>query len=283
MEGTATPAAQRKRSLIVPREHGAWGILLVPMLTGAATGWLSGGGLGAFIPLLVAALSLFWLRTPLESWMGATPVRARTPEEFRLVRNTSIALAAVAVFALAWLFHDGSNGALVEIGAAAVAAFLAQAGLKRIWRKARTAPQMIGAAGLTATAPAAYYVVTLRLDSVAWSLWGANLLFAMNQIQYVQLRIHAARVTSRNEKLASGRWFLIGQVVLVALVALGCARDLLPWLAGAAFLPLLVRGFAWFATQPKPLAVHALGKSELALAIVFGVLLVVGMYFTMPL
>jgi hypothetical protein len=43
-----------------------------------------------------------------------------------------------------------------------------------------------------------------------------------------------------------------------------------------AFLPLLYRGFAWFAHKSAPLAVSALGWSELCYAIGFGVLLVWG-------
>jgi hypothetical protein len=39
---------------------------------------------------------------------------------------------------------------------------------------------MVGTAGLTSTAPAAYYVVTGHLDPLAWSLWAANFLFAKN-------------------------------------------------------------------------------------------------------
>ena len=55
---------------------------------------------------------------------------------------------------------------------------------------------MVGAAGLTSTAPAAYYVVTGYLDITAWALWAANLLFAINQIQFVQIRIHASMLSS---------------------------------------------------------------------------------------
>jgi hypothetical protein len=29
------PQQERRRALILPREHGAWGLLLVPMITGA--------------------------------------------------------------------------------------------------------------------------------------------------------------------------------------------------------------------------------------------------------
>jgi hypothetical protein len=118
--------------------------------------------------------------------------------------------------------------------------------------------------GLTFTAAAAYYVVTGRLDTTAWSPWAANLLFAINQIQFVQLRIHAARTDNRGQKLAIGRGFLMGQALLVTLIFAVCATGIFRWYAAMAFLPVLIRGFAWFGAKPKPLAVHSLGKSELA-------------------
>jgi hypothetical protein len=192
------------------------------------------------------------------------------------VRNTSLALAAVSLSALFWLFWGWQNRALLWIGATAGSAFLVQSVLKRTGRRARAPAQMIGAAGLTATAPAAYYAVTGQLDLIAWSLWAANLLFAINQIQYVQLRIHAAHTTNRSEKLSAGRWFLIGQTILMALLAVACAEQYFRWYAAVAFLPVLFRGFAWFAIEPQPLAIPALGKSELIYAAMFGVFLVVG-------
>jgi hypothetical protein len=274
---TKSKTAGRNRSLIVPREHGAWGILLVPLFTGASGGFLTGGVGQSLAPFLLVALSLFWLRTPLESWVGAVPLRARTREEVRLVRKTVLLLAMIAGGGMIWLFWGGRNRALLWIGCAAGIAFLMQSAAKWIWRNARTAAQMIGAAGLTSTAPAAWYVVTGRLDTVAWALWASNLLFAINQIQFVQLRIQAARAANRREKLARGRGFLAEQIVLVLLILAACAAAVFPWYAALAFLPILIRGFAWFAAEPKPLAIHLLGKSELLYACVFGVLLVIGM------
>ena len=269
--------AGRQKSLIIPREHGAWGILLVPLVTGAITGLLAGGKPGSLAPLCIAALALFWLRTPLESWMGSTPIRARGPGEIRLVRNVAWLLAAVASVALVWLFWGGRNRILLWIGAAAAVAFLAQAVLRQTRRNVRTAAQMIGAAGLTSTAPAAYCAVTGAWNETAWSLWAANLLFAINQIHFVQLRIHAARAKTRAEKLGAGRAFLSGQLVLIVLLAAGCAFRWYPWLGAVAFLPILSRGFVWFVGKPQPLVIHALGKSELVYACTFGVLLIVGM------
>ncbi len=264
----------RRRSLIVPREHGAWGILLVPLLTGAVVGLVSGGDIVSISPFALAALALFWLRTPVESWLGTSPIRARTAPELRLVRRTVFALTAVSAGALVWLFWGGRNRDLLWIGAAAAAAFVAQAILKKAGRDIRVAAEMVGAAGLTATAPAAYSAATGHLTIAAWSLWMANLLFAVNQIHFVQVRIRAARALSRGEKLAAGSRFLAGQVVLMALLAVACALHLFSWYAALAFVPLLFRGFAWFLAPSKPLAIRALGFAELGHAAVFGLLLI---------
>src|SRR5690349_4873943 len=72
------PQKARRRALVVPREHGAWGMLLVPLVTGAAVGLLDGGRLAPVLLLLLAVLALFWLRTPVESWLGTNGIRAQT-------------------------------------------------------------------------------------------------------------------------------------------------------------------------------------------------------------
>jgi YwiC-like protein len=277
-EGETMPTEGRRRSLIFPREHGAWGLLLVPLATGASVGLLGGGHPLPLLPLAITALALFWLRTPVESWIGTAPIRTRSDAEVRLVRNAVLALAAASMAALIWLFWGGRNGSLLWLGAGAVSAFIVQAAVKRISRSARTTAQMIGAAGLTLAAPAAYYVVTGQLDRAAWSLWIANLLFSVNQIHFVQLRIHAARPMSPREKLSTGRGFLIGQAILMTLLAAACAGHVFSWYAAMAFVPVLFRGFAWFTTGPRPLVIKAVGLRELIHAGAFGVLLVLGLH-----
>jgi hypothetical protein len=93
---------------------------------------------------------------------------------------------------------------------------------------------MIGAAGLTASAPAAYYVVAGHWSVTSWSLWAANLLFAMNQIHFVQLQIQAAPNRRGVEKRRIGVGFLAGQVVLGVLLAVACALHLFVWYAAIA-------------------------------------------------
>jgi hypothetical protein len=262
----------RRHALIFPREHGAWGILLVPLVSGAAAGLLAGGRVLPLLWLTLAALALFWMRTPVESWWGTTPMRAQPGAELRLVRRAVLLLAGVAGVALAAIFWGGRNADLAWIGAAAGLSFLVQALLRK---RARVTAQIVGAAGLTATAPAAFYLATGHLTAMAWSLWAANLLFAANQIQFVQLRIHTR---PGMDKLVAGRGFLVAQAGAVMLVALSSAYGWFSWYAAIAFVPMVLRGFLWFFSKPGPLALRRLGWTELTLAVGFGALLVSGLY-----
>ena len=270
-----TVPRSRLRALVVPREHGAWGMLLVPLATGAAVGIMRGGQALPLLLFLLAAMSVFWLRTPLESWLGTTPLRAQTVVERRALLVFILCLSAVAALMFTALFWGGQNRALLPIGAVVMLAFMAQAALKKLSRNLRMAAQVVGAIGLTATAPAACIVAAGRFDSVAAALWLANWLFAGDQIHFVQLRIHAARAQGAGEKLRRGRAFLAGQLCLAAVLIAAASSGVLPWLALLAFAPVLFRGIAWFLCSAQPLAVRRLGWSELAHALAFGVLLVV--------
>jgi hypothetical protein len=264
----------RLRALVVPREHGAWGMLLVPLATGAAVGLMRGGqalSLGFFV---AAALAVFWLRTPVESWLGTSPLRAQTMAERRLVLCFALLLSMFAALVFAGLFWEGRNRNLLPLGVVAGFAFATQALLKKLSRSLRMAAQVCGAIGLTAAAPAAYCVVSGRFDATAAALWLANWLFAGDQIHFVQLRIHAARTQTMGERLRRGRAFLAGQIAFAAVLPLAAKFALLPWLALFAFLPVLARGTAWFLRPAQPLAVRRLGWSELAHSLAFGALLI---------
>jgi len=246
------------------------------LFTGAAVGLLAGGSAWSLVPLGIAALGLFWLRTPVESWIGAAPVRARTPSELRLVRHTALVLAAVSVSALIWLFWGGRNRALLWIGAPG----------KRIHRSGHRETDMAECAdgcsddrggGTDVDCTRCVFCRDRALEWHGLVSLGLQCLFAINQIQFVQLRIRAAHTTDRSEEISIGRGFLAGQVILMALLATACAGHLFPCYAAIAFLPVLLRGFVWFATESKPLAIQALGKSELVYAGTFGMLLVLGM------
>jgi hypothetical protein len=274
----AASPARRIRALVTPREHGAWGLLLVPLVTGGAVGLLEGGNFLPLLTLTIATIALFWLRTPVESWFGAGVQHAQAPEERRAVALAMFPLIGVSVFALGLLFWNRRNPELLLLGAVALLAFIAQAILRKLSCGPRILSQVVGTLGLTITAPVAYYVVTGELNREAWALWMANSMFAVNQVHFVQLRIHSMRLNGWTQKFERGRGFLLGEVGLVAALILAWRYRLLPWLAAAAFLPLLFRGAAWFLEKQKALVVRRLGWTELGYAIFFGICLVAGFH-----
>jgi hypothetical protein len=265
---------QRRHALILPREHGAWGLLLVPMVTGSGVAFRESNHVVPCLLLLVAALALFWLRTPAESLLGTSAMRVQTTNERREVAVVIVVLAKVAVAATAALLWAGRNPYLWLIGVVAVAAFVGQALLKKLGRHMRMLSEIVGTIGLTSSAPAAYYVITGRFGATGWMLWLANFIFAGNQIHYVQLRIHTARVEGLHAKLSRGWTFAIGQALMTALLTVACVSHLIPPVAFLAFAPILFRGWFYFIQEPAPLLVRRLGWSELGQAVTFCVLFV---------
>ena len=270
---TSTPQQTRRRAIVLPREHGAWGLLLVPLLTGLVAGFAPQHRVGELLLFTSAAVSVFALRTPLESLLGIGKVSARTPYERRLALIASGSFALIAGVCLTALMWRGKYLLLFVIGTAAASAFVMQTTLPRWGRGTRMVSQVIGAVALTLTAPAAYHVGTGRLDERALALWIANSLFAWNQIHFVQVRIQAARATSLSGKLASGRSFVIAQALLLILLLAASHWRALPPFSIIAFMPALVRGYSWFFQQAGPLDVRRLGWSEMKQGVAFGVLL----------
>ena len=264
---------ERSQALIIPREHGAWGLLLVPMVTAIGVALRESAHIAPALLLLVTALALFWVRTPVESLLGTSALRAQTAYERRAMMHAIAMIGTIVVIAGGSLVWAGRNPNLWPIGMVAGLAFVLQALLKK-QRSTRMLSEIVGTIGLTASAPAAYYVVTGKFGTVAWMLWLANFIFAGNQIHYVQVRIHTARARNVHEKFERGWKFAVGQIPMAALLVAACALHSLPWLALIAFVPLLLRGWIYFVQKPAPLIVRQLGWSELRQAIIFCVLFI---------
>ena len=268
----------RLRTMVVPREHGAWGMLLVPLATGAIVAMRTGFNGSAVALFVCAALSLFWLRTPVESWLGTSAIKAHTDEERGFVLRMILLIGLFAATCVASLLWNGRNRELLLIGAITAALALldsvssrgekASAGRAGGMRRRSSA-----AIGLTSTAAGAYYVATGRFDRTAIALWLANWLFAGDQIHFVQLRIRSGRSATLDEKLKVGFPFVLAQIPLLGIVFAGYRVGLFPVAIALAFVPVLLRGTLWFGRRYQPLDVHKLGFSELRQALVFGALL----------
>jgi hypothetical protein len=250
-------------------------MLFVPLATGAAVGLMTGGSTLPLLLLVITAFSLFCLRTPVESLWGASPMKARTDEERGAVTWYLVIFATVAIACIAGLFSIVNTFDLVVVGVAAAVAFITQMILRLVHPRARMLAQVVGAAGLTSTAAAAYCVVTGRLGEPALALWAANWIFVGNQIHFVQVRLHLAKLTTFKDKFSRAGKFFDGQFAMLGALAVAVGFGVLPLLVLIAFVPIFLRGLIWFFRGAQPLSVKRLGFTELAHAITFGVLVVV--------
>jgi len=269
----------RIRAFFLPREHGAWGMLLVPLVTGAAAGNPRGERIIWILLFAAAALGLFCLRTPVEAALKLSPLRAQSAGERRLIHISIYIHSSVAFLALVTLFAWAHAYELLLLGAAAAIALLFQALLKQLGRETRMSSQLVGAVALSSTSAGAFYLATGRFGPAAAVIWLANWLLAANQIHFVQMRLHSARALTAGEKLGRGKAFLLHQAACLLVLATIWRAGWIPGLAVAAFAPVLIRGFAWFLESPQALQVHRLGLKELGYAVVFGLFFIAGFHF----
>jgi hypothetical protein len=264
--------------LLIPREHGSWGLWITPMASAGAVALLRPPsdfhGMSWLPPVdlllwfAVMCTLAFMIYQPLEELMGLSLFRLRTPEEKRaaMVWIASFGLLSLAFFLL--ITYGMDRGKLLWLALLAGVCFGARAALG-MDRRFRVLKELIGALALSSTAVGAYYCVANRVNQTAIGLWLASWLFAVGQIEYVQLRIHTA---SKPDPQRAAR-VLAFHLLLPLAVTVAWYFHYAPLWMIVAFVPAIVRILLWKFAPPKKLNVRRLGVTELMLGIAFGVLL----------
>jgi len=266
--------AQPTSSLLVPREHGSWGLWLLPLISGAVVGYVFDPH-AALAPVLwfgLAAASAFLIYQPLESLLGLSLVKTRSQRQQRTALIWIIVLTITAVCSVLELLHR-QRFLVLLIGVVASGCFGVRSLLGRS-RRVRVLKQLIGALGLSSTAAGAYYAATGRMDRTALLLWLASWLFAVGQIEYVQLRLRSAQVRSRRQKALNSMAVSVFHVLVMGIAIAAGLAHVAPLLLGLTFIPAVIRLTVWIVRSWRPLGVHILGISELAQGIVFNGLLI---------
>jgi len=229
----------------LPREHGAWGIILIPFATAVA----STGVFDRPVALLLASILCFYL--------------ARTSFLKGDYRRTAGLLAASLITAapVIWIGH---RWWLVAFGASVVPIALRRTNRGIAW-------QLVAVAGLTLTAPVAWYVATGSLGWPAWRLWLLNALYFAGRVLYVKMHIAAAiqRSTSRL-RLGAPTLAYHGALLVVAF----CWRPI-----GLVFIPAIIHALIGVARLTPVLRIKQLAWTEVAASVVFGGCLITGIRF----
>jgi len=222
----------------MPREHGAWGILLIPFAT--AVGVVGIWTLPVTL-LLVSVLCFYTARTSFLKQNYRWTV-------ILLTGSAACTLPLLLIWKLWWLAAFG-----------AVAAPLAFHKTER-----NIAMQLLAVTGLTLTAPAAWYALTGKLD---YRLWLLNVLYFAGCVFYVKMHV-AAAIHRQTSKLR------LGAATMVYYGALAVVAGFW-WPVGLAFVPVIVRAFLGAARLSPALQIKRLGWTEVAYSLVWATILIV--------
>ncbi len=243
-------------------------MLLVPLLVGlGVAGQVGGPGL----LFAGAALSLFLARYPM-TWMVKRP---RLRREAAWWGWTLVYLLLAGALTLPLLLRHGRWG-LVVIGG--LAATLMGAYLAMVVRRAEmtVAGEWLGIAGLTLTAPGAYYAATGLLNATGLLLWLINLLYFGGTVFYIRLKVREQprrpAPASLAERLRAGQATLVYHLFALALVLWLASFGWVPALAPLAFAPCLakaLRGVIAWSGRPNMVR---LGVTEIVHSLAFGAL-----------
>ena len=269
-------------ALLLPREHGAWAMLLMPYLVGTATaGW---GGWPSLL-LLVSVLLIFSSSRSLELLLQHRPLgptSADTASRAGAAGRWRQALLRLAIY----LGVGGATGvvlllrydrwALLAIGGLALAVLVGQVLLRGRRLDRSWAARLLSIAALSATGPAAHYTATGILDRHALAIWVLVFLYLGSSVFYVRLFYPAStRQGNRADPHVRRRaeMHMLGYLAatflsVIALVAAG----LLPHLAAAAFVPLVGKvAWACFRREDRP-SLKRIGLAEIGHTTLFAFL-----------
>jgi hypothetical protein len=248
----AAAGATRPAAPAMPREHGAWGILLIPFFTAIGVARV----VDAKVLLLLGSILAFYLART--SWL-------KNDHRWTMLLLAGSALLAaplLAVWQLWWLPVFG-------LAAMPLAARKTQHGL---------AMQLTSIAGLTLTAPAAWYVATGRLDATAAILWLLNALYFVGGVFQVKMHIAAAinraPLQTFSDRIRRGALNLAYHLAALMLVSALVVAGQVPAATLAAFVLALGRALAATLTLTPQLRIKRLGWSEVVYSLLFMLILI---------
>jgi hypothetical protein len=263
----------------VTNDHGAYAMLLLPMLIGFILGAWRGPAAGTNLPLVLllfagAILALFLASEPLGTL--ARP-RANAAARGRALRWLGIYLSVAVLAGVSLLAIWGRGGLLAFLAVPGVLMLLFLVAVRG--RKQRTLGVRLPAiVGLTLSGPAAYYAVSGRLDAVAWGLWAACAVYFTGTIFNVRAWFEATRQLKGGAAQPHLPAWLVAAILLYLLVGglvfAGCAwAGALPWAALLAFVPSVLRAGWTLWRVPVHLPIRRVGLLELGQSSLFTLLL----------
>ena len=256
-----TPDQSRLRGVVIPADHGGWGLTLEPVALGLAVApSIAGAALG------IAALAAFLFRTPFKTAAGDYRRHrhlARTRLAIRAATVYGLVLAVAVVVAIAT-----TGNRFWPPLAAAVPLMMLQVGYDARNRSRRLIPEIAGPLAIGSVA-AAIALAGGAAITVALGLWLVSGLRSIASILLVRAQLRRARQHPYKP------WMVHTADLVVATAAVAAAAaGVIPWLGAAAIAMLTPFGF-WSLQRPAVRAV-VVGIQQTVLGAVVVMITVIG-------
>lgn len=263
----------------LPKEHGSWVMLVVPLLLGLAIApvWQ-----GRALLLLVAALGFFLLRYPLALLVKG---RKRASTNRTYLWGWTLIYGVITALAGGWLVLAERLWWLAALGVVGGGLLFFHLWLVARRQEMSVTGELAGIFGLALGAPMAYYTATGRLDRTAALLWLINALYFGGTVFYIKLKVRTQPRqpappgwAARLQGAKAGITYHTAALSLMILVVLLWQA---PALAPLALLPatakMIYGAYRW--QDKKSLSLVRLGLIEMGHALVFSglVMLAFGM------
>lgn len=196
---------------ILPKEHGAWAVVIIPLLCGVSFShqfsWNS-------VALAFGVIFIFLCYVPVQQLLRNYMKKPTEKENTRSSRFWAIAYGSMGILFLIPAMLQTFVQILI-LGCIAVIIFMGNFMWSQYHPK-NIIGDLLAIAGLTLTAPLGFYAVGRTQHSVAFLLWSIHFLYFSGSVFYVYMKIsvHAARgrkLTFRN-KISFGK-YSIGYIV----------------------------------------------------------------------
>jgi hypothetical protein len=253
----------------IPKEHGAWGILLTSYVLGIAV--VKGFNLPAML-IALAALSSFLLKQPIYLWL-----RRRFTAEASKARSWIIIYSGIAVLFSLPLVGFYQRWWLLPMGITAFISAFSAAWLQRKRLVRSIWGEFLAVVQLTMTAPATLYSITGEFTPVAWKLWGLLILYYTGSIFYVKLKVtqHTHRPIDWRKKLKLGWQNIAYQVMALLIVIFGVFERFVSPLALVAFVPNSLKALIGTFLVSESLRLKVIGWMEVGFSTLYALLLAI--------
>lgn len=253
--------------MVIPREHGAWFMLLLSLFMGAGTARSFGL---PFVFLGLAAIAVF---SGLYSLGEGTKKLAISRQMRRDVLSSIVYFFLAAILAaplfLAYQMWPLLLLSLLAVPFSGIYIYLA------LQRKHRTAwGELVNIAGISFPAAASYYVSTGEWSGVSLLLWLLTFLYSASSVFYVRLKVRqkAPLAADFSQRLKMGKLLLLYMLFLFSFLTLMAAADKIRFVLLLAYLPLLIKSLHSIFFSGGTTSIKKVGFTEAGHTVLFAAL-----------